>query len=282
MGEETPEVKVLSHDENNLVIRVSNTTPAFVNSIRRTVLSEVPTLAIDEVVFEYNDSVLWDEVLAHRLALIPLRMGEETYDALRDCYENQENDCNVIFSLDEEAVERVKTVYSGHLRFEGIEGSVLSGENFDIEPLSKKIPIVKLGRGQRLKLIAIAKMGVGKFHAKWQPVSVAAYKFKPVIKILRQPGEKRAEEIIKTCPRRIFGFSNGKLVVLNEDSCTLCRECQDKFPDYVRVGWDNSIAIMKFEGLGILPIHKILDVAVSILEKKIDRFVKLAEEAVES
>lgn len=278
VGTDVPKVKVLSHNDNVLVLRFEGITPAFINSIRRALISEVPTLAIDEVVFYNNDSVLWDEVLAHRLALIPLKIGEETYDALRDCYENQGNDCNVIFSLDEEAVERIKTVYSGHLRFEGIEGSVLSGENFDIEPLSKKIPIVKLGRGQKLKLTAIARMGVGKDHAKWQPVSVAAYKFKPVIRIRRQPDEKTAEEIIKVCPRSVFGFSNGKLVVINENSCTLCRECQDKFPEYVSVSWDNSVAVFKVEGLGILPIQKIFEVAIDVLEKKVKIFVSLIEE----
>ena len=42
------------------------------NSFRRILLSEVPTMAFDRVYIYNNTSVIQDEVLAHRLGLIPL------------------------------------------------------------------------------------------------------------------------------------------------------------------------------------------------------------------
>lgn len=48
---------------------------------------------------------------------------------------------------------------------------------------TKGISIVKLRKGQRLKLKCIAKKGIGIEHAKWSPVSTAVYQIEPDIKI---------------------------------------------------------------------------------------------------
>ncbi len=273
-------IRVLESNAERIVLDVEGATPAFLNSIRRAAIAEVPTLAVDEVIFYNNDSVMWDEVLAHRLALVPLKVEPlEGYDALRDCYEHG-NDCAALFVLDEEAVERVKTVYSGHLRFEGFEGLIEGPARINVEPVSKKIPIVKLARGQRLRLTAIAKMGVGREHAKWQPTSAVAYRFAAQIKILKEPDPETAAKIADVCPRKVFAVENGKLVVKNLEACNTCRECQDRYPQYVSVTWDSSKARFTLESVGALPAWKILLTAVDILEEKASRFVDAVEAAI--
>ncbi|MEZ0346503.1 MAG: DNA-directed RNA polymerase subunit D [Infirmifilum sp.] len=277
----TPSLRVLSSRDNTLEIVLEGTTPAFANSLRRAIISEVPTLAIDEVIFTENTSVFWDEMIAHRLALIPLKMDVEIYDALRDCYEKRGTDCQVIFSLYEEAVERPKTVFSGHLRFEGVEGITLPNKEFVIAPVSKYIPIIKLNKGQRLVLTAIARMGVGRDHAKWQPVSAVGYKYKPVIRILKpEIPEEEANKVINVCPRRIFGYTGGRLVVLNENACSLCRECVEKFPSIVQVEGDRSTIMLSVESIGSLPPSKILDVAIEILSQRLENLYSKTVEAV--
>jgi DNA-directed RNA polymerase subunit D len=275
-----PKFRLLSKKGNKVIFQLEDATPAFANALRRAIISETPSLAIDEVIIQENTSVLWDEMIAHRLAMVPLKVDTETYDALRELYE-EGKDTQVIFTLDEEAVERPKTVLSGHLRFEGVEGAVITSEASSIEPVSKNIPIAKLAKGQRLVLTAIARMGTGKEHAKWQPVGPVGYKFKPVIRVLKEDlPEDYASKIIATCPRRVFGYNSGKLVVLNEWACSLCRECVEAFPDAVEVTYNPNVIQFNMETLGTLPPEKIIETAIDVLIKKTERFSRLVEESV--
>lgn len=49
------------------------------NSLRRIMISEAPTMAIEHVYITNNTSVIQDEVLAHRLGLIPLLVDPELF-----------------------------------------------------------------------------------------------------------------------------------------------------------------------------------------------------------
>ncbi|MEM0493740.1 MAG: DNA-directed RNA polymerase subunit D [Thermofilum sp.] len=273
-----PKLTIVSKKDEKLVVELEGVTPALANSIRRALIAEVPVLAIDEVIVAENSSVLWDEMIAHRLSLIPLKMSEETYDALLDCYLRGE-DCSVIFTLEEKASERARTVLSGHLRFEGVEGVAAPPEAFQVEPVSKNIPVVKLAKGQGISLTAIARMGVGREHAKWQPVAAVGYKHKPVIRVLRNPDEATATKILEVCPRKVFGYLDGNLVVAQPTSCNLCGECAEKFPEYVEVSGDPTSIRLSIEGLGTIPVEKILHVALEMLDRKLARLVDSIREA---
>ena len=60
-----------------LVLRV-HADESLANAVRRSV-AEVPTLAIDEVEIYKNDSPLYDEMLALRLGLVPLKTEKGNY-----------------------------------------------------------------------------------------------------------------------------------------------------------------------------------------------------------
>ena len=47
------------------------------NAIRRYV-AQIPIVAVDEVEISKNDSALYDETLAHRIGLIPLKAKKQT------------------------------------------------------------------------------------------------------------------------------------------------------------------------------------------------------------
>ena len=70
---QAPSLDLVSKTNERIVLRFNNVPRQYVNAIRRIMISEVPTLAIDDVVMMENSSVMHDEAIAHRLGLIPLR-----------------------------------------------------------------------------------------------------------------------------------------------------------------------------------------------------------------
>lgn len=138
----------------------------YANALRRFAISEVPCMAVDEVVILENSSVLYDEILAHRLGLIPLTTDLKGYVLPQDCDCKTSlgcSKCRVLLVLDAVATDEVKTIYSGDL---------ISEDNL-VKPKLSNIPIVKLAVNQKIKLEAYAKLGKGRDHAKWQPVTVS-------------------------------------------------------------------------------------------------------------
>ena len=266
-------LKIIELKDNFLKFELSGVSPAFANALRRTLLSEVPTLAIDDVIITVNDSVLFDEILAHRLGLIPLHIDDEVYDILREAYEEGKRDeYTVSFVLDVEAIDRPVMVYSGHLKFQAASFGSLSSMLARITPVSESIPIVKLAPGQRLALEAIAKMGTGKEHAKWQPVATVAYKYKPKIKILN-PKPKDLQKCVDICPKGVLSAESGELKVVNELECSLCRECEEKCPGVVKIGWDERTFIFTVESLGMISMRKLIYTAIDTLLKRGKAFI---------
>lgn len=161
--------EVLERTDERVVIKFNNISRQYINAIRRMAISEVPTLAIDDVVILENSSVMHDEAVAHRLGLIPLRTGLDRFVMPQDCDCKSTlgcSKCRVLLVLDSEAIEKTKIVTSGEL---------LSEDEL-VKPVSKDIPIVVLAPAQKLKFEAYARLGVGKDHAKWQPTSAAIVK----------------------------------------------------------------------------------------------------------
>ena len=138
----------------------------YANALRRFAISEVPCMAIDEIVIHENSSVLYDEILAHRLGLIPLTTDLEGYILPQDCDCKTSlgcSKCRVLLVLDAVATDEVKTIYSGDL----------VSEDTRVKPYVDNIPIIKLAPSQKIKLEAYAKLGKGRHHAKWQPVTIS-------------------------------------------------------------------------------------------------------------
>ena len=162
-------VDVLERTDERVVIKFNNISRQYINAIRRIAISEVPTLAVDDVVILENSSVMHDEAVAHRLGLIPLRTELHRFVMPQECDCQSTlgcSKCRVLLVLDSEAMEKTKIVTSGEL---------LSEDEL-VKPVSKDIPIVVLAPSQKLKFEAYARLGVGKDHAKWQPTSAAVVK----------------------------------------------------------------------------------------------------------
>jgi len=266
------EVKVVDKNELSARLIIESVDAALMNSLRRIMLAEVPAMAIDEVVVIENSSMLHDEILAHRLGLVPLKTDLDSYNLPEECSCKSEMGCNlcrVSLTLDVESTQGVRTVYSGDL----------VPENPNIRPVSDRIPLAKLAPDQRLKIEAYARLGKGEKHAKWQPVSVCTYRHFPRVKI----NEKECDscgKCVDICPKRLLTLSEGgkKLELRNIVECTVCKDCVDvcpKSPPAVDVAWDNDVFVLDIESSGALPIERIVLESVKILDRKFESFLEL-------
>jgi DNA-directed RNA polymerase subunit D len=257
------EIKVLEKDDTNMRLLIRGVDVSYMNALRRLVTSEVPCMAIDEIVILENSSVLQDEIIAHRLGLIPLKTDLDSYNLPEDCPCKSEFGCNlcrVTLALDAEAKGGPRTVYSGDL----------VSENPSIMPVSDKIPILKLAKEQRIKLEAYARLGKGKNHAKWQPVSMCAYKYFPKIEIGRRCDV--CGKCIDVCPRRVLVKTGNKIEVRDQISCTLCQDCAEVCPQEPRaitVSGEENAFIFNVESTNVLPPERIVTEAIKILDKQL-------------
>ena len=162
-------IDIIEQSDEKIVIKFKGVPRQYVNALRRIALSEVPTMAIDDVVMLENSSVMHDEAIAHRLGLIPLRTELDRFVMAHECDCKSTlgcSKCRVLLYLDAEAQDKSRSVLSGELK---------SDDDY-VKPVSADIPIIILAPSQKLKLEAYARLGTGKMHAKWQPVSVAVLK----------------------------------------------------------------------------------------------------------
>jgi DNA-directed RNA polymerase subunit D len=265
------EIKIGERKDLFLRLIVEDVDTAFMNSLRRIMLAEVPSMAIDEVVVVENSSMIHDEILAHRLGLIPLKTDLDSYNLPEDCTCKSELGCNLCrasLTLDVEAGDNIRTVYSNEL----------VSENPSIVPVSDKIPIAKLAPAQKIKLEAYARLGKGEKHAKWQPVSVAAYKQFPKVKV----NEKLCDtcgKCVEVCPKRVLTLSESgkKLELRNVIDCTVCKDCVDvcpASPPALEVSWNKNVFVLDIESTGALPVERIVLEALKILDKKAELFLE--------
>ena len=240
---------------------VKGTNPAFMNAVRRSIINEVPTMAVEDIEIRKNSSILYDEMIAHRLGLIPLKTDLKSYIPVDKC------SC--------QGAGCAKCSVKLTLKAKGpgvITAKELQSMDPKIIPVYPDMPIVKLLKGQQLELEATAVLGRGKEHVKWSP-GVAYYKYKPVVEILKNPA--RAEEIAKRCPVDVFDCKGGKLSI-NKDNhlnCILCGECADLAQGDIKLNESSDEFIFFVEPFGQLSHRQMLEEAVTILNDQLEEFI---------
>jgi DNA-directed RNA polymerase subunit D len=154
------EIKLVENQDkkNKLIFSLSGVDTAYANTLRRIMGFEVPVMAIEDVEFRKNTSILYDEIIAHRLGLVPLSTDLKSYDLMSECKCKGAGcaSCTVKLIL---KVQGPCTVYASDIK----------SKDPEIKPLYGKMPIVKLLEGQELEFEATAILGLGKEHSKWCP-----------------------------------------------------------------------------------------------------------------
>ena len=179
--------KVIEESDEKIRILLTDTDRAFVNSIRRTLISDTPKMAIDTVRFDMGiteiDGEIWetdgplpDEMIAQRLAMLPIPTRHDEFyfqDSCPTCSELVDEDrgcplCTMLFTCKSFGSEEGRMVTAGDMHF-------LGEEHLNIPEKYLTIPITKLFRGQMIEFYATAVMGRGRDHAKWSPVCGIAF-----------------------------------------------------------------------------------------------------------
>lgn len=263
-GPRNPTIRVLEIKGNVLKFSLSNCDASLANALRRIMIAEVPTLAVELVTFEENNGVLHDEFIAHRLGLLPIdsqRIRDFNYKEECQCTDCCPQ-CSVQYVLDVECTDPQNTMDVTHLDIVPVlqQGGTVTDETPLPVPRSSSsdesqnpdgILITKLRLKQKIKCYLTATKGIGKLHAKWIPVATAVYRYEPRITISEAVARQINKEdvsavfsqIKKSCPRNVFDVNVIKdinavetpgpgdiedLVVARPMDCVFCTECSDR------------------------------------------------------
>eukprot|EP00736_Rhodelphis_marinus_P001137 Rmarinus@m.3736 len=284
-------IDVISLNDDQIVFDFVGIDAPIANALRRILLSEVPTMAIEKVIVKDNTSIVPDEIFAHRIGLIPLKVDPRLFEYIEE-EEETESD-TLVFKIDvsckrrpgvpddapeEEKYERSR-VLSGDLEW------VPQGDQADrfpegIGPVHDDIVLTKLRPGQSVKVELHAYKGIGKQHAKWSPVCTASYRLLPVIELDRDFVDDEAEVLVSSCPMKVFDYedfgASKRAVVARPRDCTVCREC-------VRHDWSTGVKLMRqrdhfifsIETTGALPPEVLFREAIGVLVKKCETLLEV-------
>ncbi len=260
------EVDILEMSERSAKFVLSNVSAAFANGIRRAALSDVPTLAITYVNIYNNTSVLFDEQLGLRLALIPLAANIEEFVPVEECTcgGSECPACKVSLML---SAEGPKVVYSGDF--------VSSDET--VQPADLTVPIVELKEGQKVVLEAIAQKGYGHTHARWQAGVACGYKNMPIITFDNCDG---CGACVLECPQGIIKVGpEGAGISPNDiQKCMLCKLCQRTCELHaVKVSVNENAFIFTMESDGSYTIQQLIINAGKSIKDKATRMGEILE-----
>jgi len=270
--------------DNRCSFVVDDTRPDIVNLLRRTMVTEVPKMAIDEVEFhmgpirdedgnEYDsNAALFDEMISHRLGLVPIPTDIDhfTFRDKCECKGAGCPNCTIIYVLNKKGP---CTVYSGDLQPLG---------DMSLKVKEELIPLVKLKEKQALLIYATAVMGTGKTHAKWQPVTVCGYMNYPKVKINNDVEVDEPQKVIASLPKGVLDHQKGAFVL--KDITPLEKKDASFFdaniPAFdgkkpVEIGYEEDKFIFSFETDGSVKAKDALRFALNLLS---DRFEELREQ----
>ena len=254
------DIRILKRTDTKMEFVLKDADAAFANALRRIMISEIPTMAIEYVDMEENRSGLFDEVIAHRLGLIPI-IFPSTYNIKEECKCGGKgcSQCEAVFTLEKEGPGFAK---AGDMK----------NKDENTKPVDPNIPIVELLEGQKIKFEAVAQLGYGRDHAKWQAANVG---YKNMVNI--RLNHESAEKAMQVCPARVFEKKGNAVSVAEPMNCILCMKCTET--GSATVAPDETSFIFTVESISGLSSREILLKSLDILESKANEFKKELKKA---
>jgi len=234
-------IEIIDLKEDSIKFVVNNVDTSFANALRRVMIAEVPTMAIEFVNINNNMSSLHDEFLAQRLGLIPLTSHNiDDFQYFMDCKFCQGgigcDYCSVRLTLKVKNNNRdVRDITS--MDIQSASHNVKPAKYFSVinkdengRPQEVGILIGKLKEGQEVDVECIARKGIAKDHTKYCPVAVANFQYEPLIELNQQIIQNVSKEqkiaFVKSCPTNVYELTHtDEIVVADNLKCVFCDEC---------------------------------------------------------
>ncbi|XP_037941840.1 DNA-directed RNA polymerases I and III subunit RPAC1-like, partial [Teleopsis dalmanni] len=284
-------ITVVSCKDNDLEFDMIGIHSSVANAFRRLMLSHVPSMAIEKVFLYKNTSILQDEVLAHRMGLLPLKANPYLFQ-----YKDKDSDDlgteldTLEFELKVKCTRKkdVKNTQNPDIAYEN--SNVFSGQmkwlprgkqaqifkEADVAAIYDNIVVTKLRPGQEVDLRCVAVKGVGIDHAKFSPVATAYYRLMPEIRITK-PVKGKDACLLQQC------FSPG-VIGINEDDEAYVKDVRHdtlsrnvyRYPhlaEAVSISRVRDHFIFTVESIGALKPDVIFLEAVKMLRNKCIKFM---------
>nr|KAF6341866.1 RNA polymerase I and III subunit C [Myotis myotis] len=241
-------VDVVHMDENTLEFDMVGIDAAIANAFRRILLAEVPTMAVEKVLVYNNTSIVQDEILAHRLGLIPIHADPRLFEYRNQGDEEGTEIDTLQFRLQVRCTRNPHAakdssdpnelyvnhkVYTRHMTWVPLGNQADLFPEGTIRPVHDDILIAQLRPGQEIDLLMHCVKGIGKDHAKFSPVATASYRLLPDITLL-EPVEGEAAEELSRC------FSPGVIEVHEVQGKKVARVANPRLDTFSREVFRNE------------------------------------------
>lgn len=290
---DTLEIHVTKKEAREANFDLINIDTSIANAFRRIMISEVPSVAAESIFVFNNTSVIQDEVLAHRIGLIPLKVDPDEVAWVDQVEEGETpkftDENTIVLTLDVTCTDnpnapkgstnpkelyRNSHVYAKDLKFEPQGKQVEKFKGNPVVAADPNILIAKLRPGQEISLRAHCVLGVGSDHAKFSPVATASYRLMPVIDIKQPIKGDQARRFQRCFPPGVIEINkDGEAYVKDARKDTVSREVlrYEEFNDKVKLGRRRDHFIFNVESTGAMRPEEIFLKSVQILKNKANK-----------
>ena len=274
-------IDIVELTDENLYFYLKGTNMGVANALRRIILADVFTYAIDDVYIKENSSLIFNnDYIKQRLGLLVIDSNNRRLISKfpNECLcENKKcNQCSIVLTIDVTADYDKQSVVTTDIAFPmDCEMKFING--------MENIPILKLMKNEHFKAELVVRKGTGSQHAKWMPSDCVIVKNKALIFFDNDSNTTmkpiQAQKFVKICPKKIFSIKDGtenQIVVQREDQCIYCKQCsrfaieEMKNSKLVNVTPQQDVFVIQIESIGNMVPHLIFTEAIKILKSKVN------------
>ncbi|ELQ76725.1 DNA-directed RNA polymerase [Trachipleistophora hominis] len=222
-------IKINNHTSTSLQLTISNAPLPFLNALRRTILEEIPAVAISKIIFHKYVGIVPEEVLAHRLGLVPifcdaLLLVDSAVPTRNSCVRMRirkrgadggvwvrSDDIEVVhFDSGRRMCSWSRAVEEDdgleEVDGDGIANALDHTYNANLPMIKPGVLITKLGPNQCLDAEMYATRGTAKEHAKYSSVNICYYRMHPILTLNRSFKNEDAHLLKKRFKDGVIGI----------------------------------------------------------------------------